>query len=693
MSEQKKTNLNTFKRYQALLVSITVFLAMILVLLVFSFYSSKTVQDNTAVLKVATHVSTDLQSIVKDIFDMEISYGEAPTSPHMQAVLARLEYLNNKIEANLVSLEHGGKAIDRITGESLNVPKITDAEMVDNINRAREEWNKLKPLITKYLAGAQDITVDSAIPLGQASAQAKLSSVLLDPVLNELNSYAYAESYQQYVTIRLLQTVGVLSIFVYFGVFVLFVMRRLRAADAETMAAQQETAEIMANVNSGLFLLDKQLNIGSQYSRAFADLIGTNDIAGRNLTRVLKNKVSQKDLKVTEGFIDQLYNERVKERLVDDLNPLKKVLVQSDDTHAARYLDFKFSRVYEDKQISRILVNVQDVTQEVRLEERLEKQRQENDLQVEMLLTILNASPALIKDFIVNTQNNITRVNNVLKSPGATKADLDNKLANMYRLMHSLKGEASALGLHSFTAIAANFEDGLKGLQNKHDLTGKDFLSLTILLDELLNLTNTIEQLSSRINSTPTGAPEKIKQDDLVSFYKNFVKDIADRQHKKVNLLLTGAEDINIDPQKERMIREIVIQLIRNCIAHGIEAPQVREQKGKTEIGNIALGFEQDSSAIKITVSDDGAGIDYDTIRARAIAKHGQEAAEWNTARLNRVIFERGFSTKDASDIDAGEGVGMDIIATHIRTLDGSLSIDSIKDEHTTFVITIPSKA
>ena len=120
-----------------------------------------------------------------------------------------------------------------------------------------------------------------------------------------------------------------------------------------------------------------------------------------------------------------------------------------------------------------------------------------------MLTTILNVSPALIGDFIRNTKENIVKVNNILKSPGSQQHELEDKLNRMYRIMHSLKGEASALNLHSFTNIATNFEEKLKGLQNQDKLAGNNFLPLTIHLDELLNLSNTIEALGKRINQTP----------------------------------------------------------------------------------------------------------------------------------------------------------------------------------------------
>ena len=103
-----------------------------------------------------------------------------------------------------------------------------------------------------------------------------------------------------------------------------------------------------------------------------------------------------------------------------------------------------------------------------------------------MLTTILNVNPKVINEFISNTKNRIDKVNNILKNPGSSQYELEGKVKAIYRDIHSLKGEASALKLHSFTKIASEAEDKLNALQNQGALSGNDFLPLAVNLDELL---------------------------------------------------------------------------------------------------------------------------------------------------------------------------------------------------------------
>lgn len=713
---------NTGSRYRSLVISIALFLSMIGALLAFTFYTSSILQRNTALINASNSVANNAQSVIKDIFDMQNSYGEDITSPHMKTVLDRLKANSQYIDSTLAALETGGQVVDT-EGHTKTIPAVTDPTIVPSLEATKEQWLQLKPKVDDYLKVAGNIQADSSTALSVAGEQAKTSSLAMNDSLTNLTDRVFELAENEANRIRLVQLLGVGAIFAYFGVFIFFFLRRLREADAQALAAQKETQEIMANVGTGLFLLDKNLNIGNQYSAEMGRIFGGTDIAGQNLTKVLKNKVSDKDLETTEGFVNQLYNPRVKEKLVDDLNPLKKVMLHEEDTKGlgqSKYLDFKFSRVYHENNIERILVNVQDVTQQVRLEQRLEHERAQNDLQIEMLTTILNVSPKIINEFIGNTKNHIVKVNDILRTAGSSQAELEDKLARMYRIMHSLKGEASALNLHSFTAIASNFEEKLKGLQSKGKLSGNDFLPLTIHLDELLNLSNTIEALGRRINqnvpASPVTAPATPSQasadadtqvyaptltaspvasqavSGMNEFYQQFADNIAVRQNKQVTLKATGFNEITLPHQMETTIKEIVIQLIRNAVVHGIEPADERVQKGKSAQGHIALNLLELAESYKLTIEDDGQGINYQAIANKAIQMGyaADDVATWSKQKLIGLLFKSGFSTKEQSDEDAGRGVGMDIIKEHVQSLNAHIGVDTKEGQSTRFTIKIP---
>ena len=723
------------KRYHSLIISIALFLSLIGALLAFTFYTSSLLERNTVLIDRTNQVANSAQAVIKDLFDLDSSYGEDTNSPHIQRVLERLEQNTALITSSITAIEQGGEITD-VDGKSYNLPKINNNSQT-NVAAANEQWLLLEPKIQNYLKDADNIMVDSSDNLTQAVEQAKTSSLLINDSLDQLTNEVFINAERQADTIRLIQILGVAAIFAYFLIFVFFFVRRLRDTDAEALAARRETQEIMETVNTGLFLLDKDLNIGQQHSRALNGIIGEERLAGENFADVLRGRISDKDLKTTRQFIEQLYNPRVKEKLVDSLNPLHKVMLHNasgEESTTSRFLDFKFSRVYEDKDIARILVNVNDVSDAVYLEQRLEKERSQNDMQIEMLTTILNVNPKIINEFINNTKVHIDKMNNILKNPGSSQFELEGKLNAIYREMHSLKGEASALKLHSFTKIASDAEDKLDALQNQGKLSGNNFLPLAVHLDDLLSLSNTIETLGERINQAAPKSPSSANpvapiktapqpsivqaqvedvattsinfdggnevdlsdesDDEYLSYYQDFAKDIAVRQGKQVQLNGHNLAHINIPERLKQPIKEISIQLLRNAVVHGIESPEARQSAGKSAIGSIDLEVQRDNQNLIIALQDDGQGIDYEGIRHKLIADGrfgAEEANQMTHGDLLKTLFASGFSTKEQADEDGGRGVGLDVIKALVKEHNGKLNVNTELGKMTRFVITLPA--
>lgn len=740
----KNNALNT-GRYRGLIISIVVFLLLVASFLAFTIYSTQQLARYEALLNVVDKISVDEQVVVKHLFDLQNSQGEDINSPHYRTVTQGLRESSAHISQNLDAILNAGVAID-YGGVSEQMPHINDSQTLALAGESKAEWEKLRPKIDDFLAISNDITEDATSELAIAVEQAKTSSVTMTENFQNLNQHIRGIVSDLTKRIELAQLLAIALMVVYLVFFIFIALRRLRIADAEAIEARRETEEIMETVNTGLFLLDKDLNIGNQHSKALKGIIGTDRIAGEKFDSILRGRISDKDLETTRQFIGQLYNPRVKTKLVNDLNPLNKVNLhsESEDGVSSRYLDFRFSRVYEGKDIARILVNVQDVSDAVLLEQRLEKERAQNDMQVEMLTTILNVSPALINDFINNTKAHIDKMNNILKNPGSSQFELEGKLKSLYREMHSLKGEASALKLHSFTKIATDAEDKLQALQRQGQLSGNDFLPLAVHLDDLLSLSQTIEALGERItassgvnptatkpsqdtannitnNTTVQTTTNNLKEQEvsgvqavsmdidfdenhsikkpssaIESYYKNFADDIAKRQGKQIEMHIDGFDAIDgmdMSNDTQSAIKEIAVQLIRNAIVHGIETPEQRKSSFKAATGMLNMTLAEQDDMIVLSVEDDGHGIDYDKIRQKlfSLGRHSEdEIKELSKQQLLNTLFSSGFTTKESADEDGGRGVGLDIIKSHAKELGGKLNVHSEYGRLTRFNVKLP---
>lgn len=168
------------------------------------------------------------------------------------------------------------------------------------------------------------------------------------------------------------------------------------------------------------------------------------------------------------------------------------------------------------------------------------------------------------------------------------------------------------------------------------------------------------------------------------------VRQSAKELDKRVNLDIRGGQ-IEIDRSVlEKMVAPIE-HLLRNCTAHGIESREVRRAAGKADIGEILIELTQQGNEIVIALSDDGAGLDYDRIRAKAVEQGLLPASHWvNEARLTEFIFEPGFSTASKVSEISGRGVGMDVVKTEATMLGGHVEVQSETGHGTFFRIFLP---
>src|SRR6478672_9179307 len=131
--------------------------------------------------------------------------------------------------------------------------------------------------------------------------------------------------------------------------------------------------------------------------------------------------------------------------------------------------------------------------------------------------------------------------------------------------------------------------------------------------------------------------------------------------------------------------------MLRNAVAHGLEAPAERKKNKKNEEGTIRIAVRREGSEVVLEVGDDGAGLNRNAIRKRA-EERGliRNDAVLADADLDALIMEPGFSTADTVSRLAGRGVGMDVVASEVRQLGGALDIKSKQGEGTTFTLRLP---
>jgi two-component system chemotaxis sensor kinase CheA len=172
--------------------------------------------------------------------------------------------------------------------------------------------------------------------------------------------------------------------------------------------------------------------------------------------------------------------------------------------------------------------------------------------------------------------------------------------------------------------------------------------------------------------------------------FRRVVRDVAKELGKEISLKISGG-DTELDKSVVEQIGDPLTHLIRNAIDHGIETPEVRRASGKPECGTLKLHAYHESGGIIIEVADDGAGLNSEKIRAKAVQKGLISAdASLSEMAIAQLIFEPGFSTSEKISNISGRGVGMDVVKRNIEALRGTITIDSEAGVGTTFRIRLP---
>jgi len=174
--------------------------------------------------------------------------------------------------------------------------------------------------------------------------------------------------------------------------------------------------------------------------------------------------------------------------------------------------------------------------------------------------------------------------------------------------------------------------------------------------------------------------------------YPRNVFTIASDLGKKVKVRIEGSEN-EIDKNLIESLSEVFLHMIRNSIDHGIEPPEERRKAGKNETGLLTITCVRESGNMKVTITDDGKGINIEAIRKKIVEKGlvAPEAAEaLSEEELINFIFQSGFSTAEKISNVSGRGVGMDAVRNNIERMKGSIAVQTKAGEGTTFTISVP---
>lgn len=180
--------------------------------------------------------------------------------------------------------------------------------------------------------------------------------------------------------------------------------------------------------------------------------------------------------------------------------------------------------------------------------------------------------------------------------------------------------------------------------------------------------------------------------ESVVNRFPRMIRDLSKKLNKEMELIMTG-EETELDRTVIDEIGDPLMHMLRNAADHGLEPTLERIKKGKPQVGTIRLNAYQDGNNVTIEVSDDGAGVDVEKVRASAIRKGTvteEQAAMMTDKEVIDLLFQPAFSTSEKVSDISGRGVGLDVVKSKIEGLGGDVEVHSVLGEGTTFTVRLP---
>lgn len=714
-------------RYRPLVVVLVLFnLALFLAVLALNYHSSFRLDEEATAINLAGRQRALLQRIPLTLLllrDARLKGSE------LAATQDDLQHTIEQVEATQSAFERGGDV--QLEARRPHIRMLEPGRARDLLAQAQSLWH---PYRDRLLPVARQRGSVSEEQLNAALTAVRENNFVLLGLMNDLATRMEESSRGQTTLLRQYQAAAGLGALCSFAALIYVFVSRVRESDrsldefadrlqssndqlqisaAVLAAAKQEADLILTTVRQGMMLLDPTFRISRQFSEELRRLFHEDDLAGRDFRELLRPLLNERMHRTVCDYLELLFNPAKKERSLAKINPLAQIELPFPDGAGGTIesiLEFTFRRILEGERIIRIFVSVRDITPQVRLEQRNRAEEARKEQQLELLLNILHLEPSALEDFLSHARRELARVDGAFRLENAVRqgtpvpaplpvsdATLRERLGDILAAVHNVKGNAAALSLAPFERAAHEFEDDIRNLLQRPELTSPALSEIEHRLADFRASLDEGDDLAGRLRAF---ARSESAGDPIADSIASLIQATALKHGRDVRLDASQFRSADIPAEHRVLVHDILIQLARNAVVHGIETPQVRLAAGKPPIGVVRLSGRLDDasdgrSVYRLQLEDDGAGIDTRQVRERAVSLGLTSSAAADSLTEDEVhsfIFESGFSTAATETTHSGHGAGLNFVRRRvINDLGGGIAVASEPGRSLRFSIVLPA--
>lgn len=477
---------------------------------------------------------------------------------------------------------------------------------------------------------------------------------------------------------------------------------------------------IVNNISSGICFIDKDFKIESGYNDTFVNIFGDKDYQDNSIINSVFNILDNDTKSSIADYLELCFtNKTASSSMLNEANPIREFefvqVVEGSVVHTIISSSISIIK-NTNNDIEKIMFVFDDITSASELKKELVKKESEYSKRYSIMVALFGNDKNVIRQFINGLDEDMSALSLKIKQLKQNENN-SNSISEILGTVHSIKGEAFALGFEKLSGIAGEFEgffkkikDEVLGLESNLEIIGfyeklnnekREFDKTISALEEFLadDEEDTLNENIPASSLDLSGSVAKHLEYKNISFSLlgkelELINNSSAEETGKKSVLILNSSVKSIDSKKYKLLKELFLHMVRNSIAHGIELPQDRLDAGKDVGGKITLDILKADSSIIFDYTDDGTGFSVEKIKKRALEHKivsETELAKMSNMDIIKIVFNDGFSTSDSTDMVSGVGVGMSVVKKNIfKELKGKFSLTNKPGRGIKIRITIP---
>ncbi|SMF06625.1 Hpt domain-containing protein [Pseudobacteriovorax antillogorgiicola] len=476
-----------------------------------------------------------------------------------------------------------------------------------------------------------------------------------------------------------------------------------RGLEEKVQVRTQEVQDILTHIHQGIFTTSDGLTIDQKYSAYLETLLGCKALGGRALTDVLLN-----DSNLSSDQVDQLKTALSmalgEESLAFDINNhlLPDKLDFKNPEGRQLMMELDWNPLIKDDVVDRILVAIRDMTEKHEMQKQIDQKGRE----IELIRQLIDVKPERFSQFRKVFSDMMSAIDPIVEHQIITHDDIRSTFISY----HTLKGVSRSLDLRQLSTVIHDAETLLvrwrdegkaqdpEELRLAHQRIHDMFQEYIEINDHRLGrvVDHRFIQVSRELvlrvieGVEALGRLPDVLDDDMLSLKKYYyktpedivyeqldsIRDIAEQLGKPLPKIHYVNHNFGLSPQAAEIFEKVLVHLIRNSLAHGLETGNERISRGKAERGEITISLSETSKVLTIHYCDDGRGISLKEIQERAQKLGVALPSHASHQEVVELLFTSGFSTQKEANNVAGRGVGLDAVRSFLNDISSAIGVE-----------------